>query len=187
MDYGRGFTQRGDTHFCFLIPELTFEDQVVLQEALDVGLIRKRLAACLLTVDQWNPVFSPRREALLQHVPPTAKITNGKSRFSAEMAKRILAAAADGPAGSPEAEFAERWAVGSRFTDEFNRLLGNYYAAVTKRLKTQRGCDGYFQLAEERRQAFKKGTRIAGFPLLLPKTNIKVTGRRMHSDGAVAR
>ncbi len=185
MDDGRRFVQKGDTHFCFLVPERAFEDQAVLQEAIEVGLISKRLAACLLMVDPWNPVFSARRETLLRHVPAKAAISNGKSRFSAEMARRILAAAASGPAGSPEAEFAERWGAGTRFASEFNRLLNGYYAAVTEQLKTQRGFDGYFRLADERRQAFKKRTRIAEFPLLLPRTNISATGRRMQADGTV--
>jgi hypothetical protein len=185
MEDGRGFKRKGDTHFCFLIPERAFEDQVVLREAIEVGLLGKRLAACLLMVDPWNPVFSERRRSLLRHVPATAKIVKGKSSFSQEMVNAILAAAKTGPADTPEAEFAQRWKVGPRFAGAFNKLLTNYYKEVTKRLRTQAGFEAYFKLAEERRQVFRNEMPIAEFPLLLPHTNIKRAGRRMRSDGTV--
>ena len=41
----------------------------MLREAIEVGLLSRRLAMCLLLVDPWNPVFSQRRLALLRHVP----------------------------------------------------------------------------------------------------------------------
>ena len=78
----RASCSKGDTHFCFLVPERAFEDLVVLREAIEIGLLTERLAACLLMVDSRNPVFSGRRGALLRHVPATATIANGKSSFS---------------------------------------------------------------------------------------------------------
>jgi hypothetical protein len=186
LDDGMGFTQKGDTHFCFLAPERAFEDQEVLRELIAIGLVSRRLAACLLMVDPWNPVFSERRRALLQHVPDSARLTNGRSRFSADMAAAILAAAENAPAGSPEAEFAERWGAGARFKAPFNRMLKRYYAAVQEQLKRQAGFDAYFQLAEERRRRFKESMPIAReFALLLPRTNITSRGRRMRADGTV--
>jgi hypothetical protein len=188
LDDGDRFRQKGDTHFCFLAPERAFEDQEVLREAIEIGLVSKRLAACLLMVDPWNPIFSERRRALLSHVPATATIAKRKSRFSAEMAAAILEAADQGPADTPEAEFAQRWRVGPRFTAPFNKILKRYYAAVEAKLKKQAGFEPYFQLAEERRQQFKQTMPIAQeFPLLLPRTNITATGRRMRSDGTVGR
>ncbi len=186
LDDGQGFVHKGDTHFCFLVPERAFEDQVVLREAIETGLVSKRLAACLLMVDPWNPIFSDRRRALLRHVPATATIANGKSSFSTDMARAILEAAGTAPASAPEAEFAERWAAGAGFRGAFNRILDRYYDAVTARLKTQAGFEGYFKLAEERRQEFKAKMPIAEFPLLLPHTNIEPRGRRMRRDGTVA-
>lgn len=185
MEDGDGFRRKGDTHFCFLVPERAFEDQVVLREAIEIGLISKRLAACLLMVDPWNPIFSERRASLLRHVPATAKVVKGKSDFTREMVGRILAEAADGPPGTPEAEFAQRWKVGPRFAGPFNRLLGDYYEAVKGRLRTQAGFEPYFKLAEERRQTFNE-MPISEFPLLLPRTSIARAGRRMRSDGTVA-
>lgn len=186
LEDGNGFKQAGDTHFCFLVPERAFEDQVVLREAIEIGLVSKRLAACLLMVDPWNPVFSDRRRALLEHVPGSAKIANGSSSFSADMARAILKAAESAGSSSPEAEFARRWAAGSGFRGEFNRLLTGYYDAVKARLKTQAGFEAYFKLAEERRQEFRAKMPIAEFPLLLPHTNIRPRNRRMQRDGTVA-
>jgi hypothetical protein len=186
MEDGRSFVEKGDTHFCFLVPERAFEDQVVLREAIESGLVSKRLAACLLMVDPWNPVFSDRRRALLRHAPKSATIANRKSSFSADMARAILKAAETVPAAAPEAEFARRWSAGTRFQREFNRILNGYYDAVTARLKTQAGFDAYFKLAEERRQEFKEKMPIAEFPLLLPHTNITPRSRSMQRDGSVA-
>jgi hypothetical protein len=186
VEDGEGFSQRGDTHFCFLALERAFEDQEVLREAIESGLVTRRLAACLLMVDPWNAIFSERRRALLAHVPPSATIADGKSSFSRKMATAILAAAEGNP-GSPEAEFAERWRVGAQFRRPFNRMLKRYYAAVEAKLKTQAGFDAYFKLLEERRLRFKDTMPIAEFPLLLPSTNISATGRRMKADGSVGR
>jgi hypothetical protein len=180
------FAQMGDSHFCFLVLERGFEDQVVLRQAIEIGLVTKRLAASLLMVDPWNPIFSDRRRALLNHVPATASIEDGKSSFSSDMARAILKAAKAGPAGTPEAEFAERWKVGANFKGPFGRILNRYYKAVTAKLATQAGFEGYFKLNEERRQTFKATMPIAEFPLLLPHTNITATGRQMARDGTVA-
>jgi hypothetical protein len=185
MEDDEGFVRKGDTHFCFLVPERAFEDQVVLREAIEIGLLGKRLAACLLMVDPWNPVFSERRASLLRHVPATARIVKGRSSFSQEMVTAILAAAKDGPPDSPEAEFAQRWKAGPNFKKPFNKLLSRYYKAVTGRLKTQAGFEPYFKLAEARRRTFHE-MPISEFPLLLPKVNIKEVPRRMRANGTVA-
>jgi len=186
MDDGQGFTVKGDTHFCFLVPERAFEDQVVLREVVEMGLVSRRLAACLLMVDPWNPIFSDRRLALLRHVPATATITKGKSTFSRDMANAILAAAKIAPAGTAEKEFAARWQTGNGFPAAFNTILSRYYTAVTAKLKTQAGFEAYFKLAEARRRDFRERTRLAEFPLLLSHTNIPQAERRMKQDGTVA-
>ena len=184
LEDGR-FKAKGDTHFCFLAPERAFEDQVVLREAIEMGLVSQRLAACLLMVDPWNPLFSDRRRALLDHVPPTATLANGRSSFSTDMANAILEAAKTAPAGTPEAEFAGNWKLGAGFKAKFDQRLTAYYAAVGERLKTQAGFDAYFKLNEERRQRFKETMPIAEFPLLLPVTNILPAQRAMQPDGTV--
>lgn len=181
---GGGVKRAGDAHFCFVVPERAFEDQVVLREAMAIGLVSKRLAASLLMVDPWNPVFSERRRALLQQIPATATITNGRSSFSQEVANRILAAAKLRGAESPEAEFAKRWNVGPQFAGEFNKVLGAYYRKVQKQLKTQSGFEPYFKLAETRRRTFAN-LPIAEFPLLLPISDASSAPRSMQRDGTV--
>ena len=79
-------------------------------EALDVGLLSRRLAACLLMTDFPNPVFSRAGAALLAHVPARAHgRSTATSAFSDEMGDAIAAAAPATPEGSPEREFAARW------------------------------------------------------------------------------
>ncbi|MEX2555167.1 MAG: hypothetical protein WEB06_06000 [Actinomycetota bacterium] len=181
---GPGFVQDGDTHFAFAVPERAFEDLVVLQKALEIGLVSRRLAACLLMTDFPNPIFSDRRPALLARVPPTAQVTDGGSSFSEEMANAILAEAPDAGAGSPEQEFAELWNVGEDFEDQFNALLRDYYEAVNARLASQAGFDDYFRLAESRRQRVKQ-TPIFESPLLFANTNIPPVSLSMQRDGTV--
>ena len=171
LEDGQGFVQKGDTHFCFLVPERAFEDQVVLREAIEIGLVSKRLAACLLMVDPWNPVFSERRRALLRHVPATAR---DRERQEQLLGRAWRTRSSPPPSRRRPArrrrEFAERWAVGRRVPAR--RSTGSSRATTTPsttQLKTQAGFDAYFQLAEERRQRFKARCRSREFPLLLPQ------------------
>jgi hypothetical protein len=180
----RDFRREGDTHFVFVAPERAFEDQEVLRQAIEGGLVSERLAACLLMTDFPNPVFSERRAALLQHVPGSATVSDGRSGFSEEMAQVILSAAEGSAEGSPEREFAERWRVGEDFRVEFNRLLNGYYAALTEGLKAQAGFDDYFRLAESRRQRVC-AMPIFESPLLFAQTNIPPVQRVMRADGTV--
>ena len=180
-----GFERPGDTHFAFVVPERAFEDHAVLGEAVRVGLISHRLAACLVMTDFPNPVFSARRAGLLRHVPPAASIQGGQSSFSVEMAEAILAAAEGSAADSAEREFAARWAAGDSWRDEFDRLLGDYFGAVSGQLKTQEGFDAYYRLAESRRDQVRR-MPIFESPLLFARTNIASATRAMRPDGAVA-
>jgi hypothetical protein len=185
-DDGSGFEQKGDTKFAFLVPERAREDVVVVQEAIGSKLISDRLAAALLMVDFPNPIFSPRRKSLLAHVPASAKIADGASGFSEEMAAAILAAAKTAGPDSAEAEFAERWEVGLDFKPAFDELLRNYLEAVVARLGTQEGFDDYVRLAESRRRRAKRTLPIAReFSLLFPVTNIADEERAMRPDGTV--
>lgn len=109
---GNDFTRPGETHFGFVVPERAFEDVETIREAMRVGLLTNRLVASLLMVDFPNPVFSPRRAALLKYAPTRSRISQGKSGYSGRMAKRIVDAAKDLPADSPEREFAKRWRTG---------------------------------------------------------------------------
>ena len=152
-----------DTHFAFAVPERAFEDQSTPRAAIEAGLLTPRLAACLLMVDFPNPVFSSRRAALLAHAPATAPAT---AAYSEEMANRILAAADAAGDGSPEREFADRWAAGADFVAPFDALLQAYYDAVTARLASRAGYFDVVRLAESRRLRVRAMPIGAEFDLL---------------------
>lgn len=182
---GEGFTQRGDTHFAFVVPERAIEDTETLVQAVDRGLVTKRLGAALLMVDFPNPVFSARRAALLKHAPSTATIKNGKSTFSEDFAQAIIAASATTPAGSPEKEFKDRWDKAAKLPGQLGQDLGKYYDAIKQKLKSQSGFDDIVRLAESHRNRVRE-TPLFEFPLLFSVTNIPESQRRaMKRDATV--
>lgn len=186
LDDGQGFSKPGDTHFAFVVPERAFEDTETLRQAIARGLITKRLAAALLMVDFPNPVFSKRRAALLAHAPSGATITKGKSTYSAELAQAILDAAPSTPAGSPEKEFADRWAKAAKLPGELGAELNAYYGKLEQKLKTQAGFDDFVRLAESQRNEVRQ-MPIFEFRLLFPETNVPRQQRRvMKPDATVA-
>lgn len=140
-----------DTHFAFVVPERAFEDIEMVRVAVEIGLVSRRLAACLLMVDFSNPVFSERRAALLERFPQTATLTDGQSSFSEDCANAILGSEAASTDGTPEAEFAQLWSVGEEWPARFSPMLTDYFAAVAVELGTADGADRVFRLAESRR------------------------------------
>ena len=186
----RRFAVEGDTHFAFCVPERAFEDVAVVREAIDVGLLTPRFAAALLMTDFANPTFSRRRAHLMTYVPASATVAGGTSTFSEDMATAIVGAADATPEGSPEREFAERWAAGDDWKDVFDALLTEYYRRLQERLGTREGFDAVFRLAESRRDHVRgTGTLprmpIAEFPLLFAETNVAAGERVMRPDGSV--
>lgn len=173
----------GDTHFAFLVPEPAFEDRDVLDLLVLRGVLSSRLAACLLMVDFPNPVFSPRRAALLAHVPETVPVASLEERFI----NAITAAAEETTADSPEREFLGNWALGaSEWKPEFERRIESYFSALAVQAATADGFDGFFRLAESRRRAFRRRP-LAEFRLTTPMTNIPAAAPalRMRADGTV--
>jgi hypothetical protein len=59
----------GDSHFAFLTPEPAFEDTNLIDVMMQAGLLTPRFTAALAMTDFSNPVFSPRRAALLRYTP----------------------------------------------------------------------------------------------------------------------
>jgi hypothetical protein len=172
------------------VPERAFEDVAVVGEAIHVGLLTPRFAASLLMTDFANPTFSQPRAALMAHVPATAAVEAGQSRFSDEMADAIVAAADSTPEGSPEREFAERWAAGDAWKEAFNSLLDDYYAALQQTLSDQDSFNAVFRLAEARRAHVHGSDRfkrmpIAEFSLLFAQTNVPSGDRQMRPAGSV--
>ena len=175
------FSQPGDTHFAFLVPERAFEDRVALEAALQAGLLTPRLAATLLMVDVPNPIFSARRASLLAHAPAVPD-----AQFADATAQAILAAAAASAAGSPEREFAELWEAGDGWLDRYGARLQSYYEAIVGRLQTQDGADDFTRLAQSRRERVRK-MPIFENPLLFATTNIAPPQElEMRADATVA-
>lgn len=179
---GAGLDRPGDTHFAFVVPERAFEDTDTMRQAIDAGVISRRLAACLLMVDFPNPVFSERRGSLLRHVPDSP-FSTGRD-LSQELADAIQASDEASQRGTAEHEFAQRWNVGEAFEGPFNALLQSYYDAVERRSATQEGFDDYWRLAESRRDKVRE-MPIAESPLLFARTNIPPGTRTMQPDGSV--
>jgi hypothetical protein len=186
LEDGSGFVQKGDSHFAFAVPERAFEDVVAVREAIRIGLVTRRLAACLLMVDFPNPIFSERRAKLLDHVPTSATIKDRRSGFSKRMADAIIAAAEGSAQNSPEREFAELWNVGPKFEQKFNRTLRTYLRKVKARLKTQGGFNDYWRLADARRLESRKNPVFREFTLAFPLSDVPRPAKRMRKDGKVA-
>jgi hypothetical protein len=141
-------------------------------------------------VDFPNPIFSKKRQRLLEHVPDIA--FEETDDFSQTVADAIRSTTAATEPGTPEHEFAQLWDAGQNFEDRFNELLQNYYTAFAQRLATQEGFDSYMRLAESRRNVvrgtppdFDDRMPIAESPLLFSRANIPSGERRMLADGTV--
>jgi len=180
---GDQFSRAGDTHFAFVVPERAFEDTETIRQAVELGIITRRLVACLLMVDFPNPIFSAQRRNLLKYVPDTAT-TDGPADVSSRVAEAILAAPEASQTGTAEHEFAELWNVGEPFENAFNALLDQYYSAFMARLQTPEGFESYVRLAESRR-ALVREMPIAETPLLFSQTNVPPAERSMRRDGTV--
>ncbi|MEI5134642.1 hypothetical protein RB199_23700 [Streptomyces libani] len=105
------FSRPGDTFFAFVVPEAALEDNAVVREMGERGLISPKFAACALMVDFPNPVFSADRARLMRYVPTTATAADS---LGDRVAQQILAAAGTLPADSPEARFAAHWNLPER-------------------------------------------------------------------------
>ena len=178
------FRRAGDTHFAFPIPERAFEDVDTLRQAIERGVLTRRLVAAFLMVDFPNPVYSARRQSLLAHVPdePFAGDPEG---FAQRVVDTIESTPAASQEGSPEHEFLARWNVGEPFLDAYDALLEPYYAEINDRLGTQEGFDSFVLLAESRRQRTRQIPIAAEFPLLLPSTDSPAADRRMTANAQV--
>lgn len=180
---GAEFSRKGDTHFAFVVPERAFEDIDTIRQVLERGIIDRRLVASLLMVDFPNPIFSARRQQLLQYVPDTP-MSGSPQDFAEQVANSILGTPEAAQAEMAENEFAERWNAGESFEDTFNNLLQRYYNTFVANLGSQQGFDEYVLLAESRRAQVIR-MPIFESPLLFARTNIPIRDRAMRADGTV--
>jgi hypothetical protein len=173
----------GDTNFVFVVPEPAFEDIVVLDRLLQLKILSPKLAASLLMVDFSNSVFSPRRAALLSHVPDSASVHN-PSDFQNRLVGNIRNAATR---GSPEAEFLANWNLDDNvWKKTFEQRIEQFFQALTPRLADADSFAPIFELAESRRRQFRKRP-LAEFRLTTPITNIPEDAALLQfaTDGSV--
>ncbi|MEU5534670.1 hypothetical protein [Streptomyces sp. NPDC020362] len=180
-----GFSQPGDTFFAFVVPEAACEDNDVVRQMVEQGLITAKFAACALMVDFTNPVFSSARTQLTAHVPtaPTAV-----TELQDHIALAIADAATGLPPGSPEGRFTADWALADdTWPKVFAQRIDDYLGHVGRRIRESAGFDDYVRLAESRRRDFK-AMRLNEFELTLPTTDIPADALRlgMNDDGTVA-
>lgn len=138
-------------------------------------------------VDFANPTFSPRRARLLPFVPATARLEDGSSDMSEQIAVAITQAPGAAAQGSPERQFAANWQLGDAWRGRFADRLRGYYDAVVARLGTPEGFDAVFRLAESRRQRVRELELSEGRPLLFATSNVPAGERLvMRPDATVA-
>ena len=179
------FRRPGDSYFAFVVPVPSIEDVAAIKLLVARGVVTPKFAATALAVDFPNPVFSPRRAALLRHVPPTGRAAGVPDAA----VSRIKTAAGATPNDSPEREFLGLWELaGDAWKAEITRRIGVYLASVRNRLATAEGVRDYSRLAESRRRDFARLPIREEFPLMLPVTDIPAgaPALRMKEDGTLA-
>lgn len=180
-----GFSQAGDTFFAFVVPEPACEDNDVVRQMVEQGLITAKFAACAYMIDFTNPVFSPVRAQLMTHVPTTPTAV---TELQDHITQAILEAATSLPPDSPEGRFAADWVLADdTWPKAFAQRIDDYLGHVGQRIRESAGFDDYVRLAESRRRDFK-AMRLNEFELTLPTTNIPANAPRlrMKEDGTVA-
>ncbi|MBY5523583.1 hypothetical protein [Rhizobium leguminosarum] len=165
----------GDSHFAFLTPEPAFEDTQLTDALVQAGLLTRRLVAAIAMTDFSNPVFSPRRAALLRYVPATAKGPNAGSTLETEFVAAVRAAAdrQEDAAESAEREFLANFDT-IDFDSVFRIRITDYLGHLRSGMEDQGAWDGWFRLAEYRRRRFRRKP-LAEFALTTPRTNIPPT------------
>jgi hypothetical protein len=143
----------GDTNFAFLVPERAAEDQVVVRGLVSREVLSARLGLCLLLVDFCNPVFSPRRAALLRHIP--ASVAAGAHGAALDTALIGAVETAAPQQDSPEAELLDLWHSADLLARAAT-MLGDYNTALTQRLQTADGVADLLRLADSRRHVLSK-------------------------------
>jgi hypothetical protein len=144
----------GDTQFAFLVPERAFEDFAVLRDLVRGDAIGARLALCLMAMDFPNPVFSPRRAALLDYAPEAVAMGSGGADFDARFVATIRTAVAGGiAADSAEVEFLTWFDLPDPIASLRTRIAA-YFAALRVRLATPEGLRDAVELGASRRAGF---------------------------------
>jgi len=134
-------------------------------------VVSDRLAACLLMVDFPNPVFSPRREALLKYMPASAT-PGDPARLETELVQAVKQGAVGLPDDSVEADFLANWAVPEQlWRGTFAHRIRDFMTAVSVAVADPHRFADLFRLIDSRRREFRRRP-LAEFSLTVPATNI---------------
>lgn len=184
----------GDTFFPFLVPEPALDDIDLFGKMLDREIISQKLAAAMLMVDFSNPIFSPRRKALLKYIPFSIVCGESGKYLDQAFVKNVMASPEGQKDGTPEKEFLDYWNIPEdKWHEVLTTTLEAYFDVIQDKMQTQKGFEEVVMLAESRRFLFKKFAFFE-FPLTFVTTNIPNTtfpleitpdGAVRHVDGVV--
>lgn len=165
-----GTKLQGDTHFAFFVPQAASEDHDLLRKMIQLELLSEKLAACLLMVDFTNPIFSLKRESLIQYIPQEISVGKKGNDLDEKFIKNITATNRYKIEGTPEFEFINNWNIREWKSVFSNRLIA-YFEILRNKTLTSKGYEELVLLAESRRSLFKE-TKLFEFPLTFAVTNI---------------
>lgn len=167
------FMFKGDTHFAFLVPEVSFEDVHLMSILLSQNIVSKKFISSLLMVDFTNPVYSAKRERLLSYFPESGSVT-GNSIESAFLIN-IKNSEESLVAGTGEKLFVSNYELADdEWKAIFEKRIELYFSSLQKLLDNKEGFYELTRFAESRRREFRK-TALAEFRLTTPITNILET------------
>jgi hypothetical protein len=179
-----GTIVRADTSFCFTVPERAFEDTAVISGLMVRGALSPRLALCCVMVDFSNPVFSPRRAALLGYFPNEIALGPNGGPLDAAVEAAIRGSQASSMPSSPEAEFLTWWDSGDLF-ELASETLRTYMHSVQQRATTLEGVIDILKLADSRREAFR-GRSLNEFRHTTARNGALVSLFEMDAAGNIA-
>ena len=185
-DTKQSFDRSDDAYFAWAVPERAFEDIVVVQTLVRVGILSEQFATALLMIDLSNPIDSSRRAGLMRHVPASPVAAKGPDGLQARILQSICASASE--------EEADELAImgfmkvpESQWQAAAARRLANFFDAVRARAKTLEGVIEYLKLADWRRRSFRRNRKLAEFNLTLPFSKVAddAPGVELMEDGVV--
>ncbi|UFH30391.1 hypothetical protein LNP04_10400 [Chryseobacterium sp. C-71] len=167
------FKFKGDTHFAFLVPEVSFEDVHLISILLSKNIVSKKFISSLLMVDFTNPIYSAKRERLLNYLPESSPII--ENAIESAFLNNIKNSEESQIAGSGEELFLSNYELpDDKWKEIFEKRIENYFNNLKHLLDSKDGFYEIIKLAESRRREFRK-TDLAEFRLTTPITNIPET------------
>ncbi|KAI9370725.1 hypothetical protein BJX61DRAFT_548777 [Aspergillus egyptiacus] len=150
---------------CFTTLQASVEDATGVMNIPET-LVSKPLLRCILLLDFYNPIYSWRRGVLMQYLPRTTTLVNGKYDMEAAFVAKIRASRHASETDSPETQFLTLY-DNPPSDDAIRCRLESYLGNVTRQIKTPEGLYNYMMLAESRRRIYRP-LPLDEFGLTLP-------------------